>query len=310
LEESGSLLKGRAERIRVGTIKDITERKIAEIKLKDDNDKLEKLAEEKTIELRKANELLKEDLKIRKETEEELKIAKSKIERSDRLKSEFLTQMSHEIRTPINTILSFTSLVKEELDGELDGDLMMSFEGIGNAGKRIIRTIDLMLNMSELQAGSYDYRAENIDVYGSVLDSLIFEYEPVAKAKGLGFQLLKEEAEIPVFADEYTVKQIFANLIDNAIKYSLEGEVTVTGKKTNDSRYCIEVKDTGIGISEEYIPQLFDLFTQEDQGYTRSYEGNGLGLALVKKYCDMNKAEISAESKKGAGSIFRVIFNQ
>ena len=110
-----------------------------------------------------------------------------------------------------------------------------------------------------------------------------------------------------ILADDYTVTQIFSNLIDNAIKYTPSGLVEISVYNIGNELIA-EVKDTGIGISEEYGKNLFMPFTQEEQGYTRKYEGNGLGLALVKKYCDLNNCNISVESKKNAGSIFTVCF--
>jgi signal transduction histidine kinase len=113
-----------------------------------------------------------------------------------------------------------------------------------------------------------------------------------------------------VKADEYSVNQIFDNLINNAVKYTKEGEVKVKVDSFQNGQVVVDVSDTGIGISEEFLPNLFQPFIQEEQGYTRKYEGNGLGLALVKRYCDMNNAEIQVFSRKGEGTTFRVIFSQ
>jgi signal transduction histidine kinase len=110
-----------------------------------------------------------------------------------------------------------------------------------------------------------------------------------------------------VNADEYTITQIFDNLLGNAVKYTLEGEIEINVKR-NKRSIRIEISDTGIGISKEYLPNLFQPFTQEEQGYTRKFEGTGLGLALVKKYCDLNNAEIECESEKGKGTMFRITF--
>ncbi|KAB2840872.1 MAG: GHKL domain-containing protein [Melioribacteraceae bacterium] len=110
-----------------------------------------------------------------------------------------------------------------------------------------------------------------------------------------------------LYTDEYAVNQIFANLIDNAIKYTEKGKVEITLREEGNNHYSIKVSDTGIGISNEYIDKLFEPFSQEEQGYTRRFEGNGLGMALVKKYCDLIDAEISVESEKNIGTTFTVI---
>ncbi|MFA3784040.1 ATP-binding protein [Melioribacteraceae bacterium 4301-Me] len=114
-------------------------------------------------------------------------------------------------------------------------------------------------------------------------------------------------------ADEYSVFQIFHNLIHNAIKYTNEGEIEVNAKRDENNNLIVEVRDTGIGIAcecttscKEYLPRLFQPFSQEEQGYTRKYEGNGLGLALVKRYCEINKAAIEVNSTKGKGTTFKL----
>lgn len=246
------------------------------------------------------------DITEKKIHEEELKKAKEEAEKSNRLKSEFLAQMSHEIRTPINAMLSFTSLLKDEISNDIDEDLKESFDIISNAGNRLIRTIDLILDMSDVQAGSYDYNPQEVDI-NEVLKKLIAEFSLTAKTKGLTLKsnLCNDSSVITV--DEYTIRQIFANLIDNAIKYTNKGQIEVI-TYFNKEKLIAEVADTGIGINEENKSLIFEPFRQEYQGYSRKFEGNGLGLALVKNYCEMNNAEIEVESKKGFGSKFRVIF--
>ncbi len=246
---------------------------------------------------------------IRKNSEEALVAAKVKAEKSDKLKSEFLAQISHEIRTPINTILSFSSLIREEFSEELDSDMEQSFYYMKNAGKRIIRTIDLLLNMSEIQTGTYEYKKESFDVYNNVVLNIVNEYSILAKEKNLSLNINNNTDHHDIEADLYTVTQMLGNLIDNAIKYTESGSVTVNLNRDKRKQYIIEVRDTGIGISKEYIPHLFTAFTQEEQGYTRRFEGNGLGLALVQKYCQLNNAEITVDSEKGKGSVFRILFH-
>lgn len=248
-----------------------------------------------------------QDITEIKNYEKQLIDAKELAEKSDRLKSEFLAQMSHEIRTPINVILSFMSLIRDEVNEYLDEDLKTSFVSINRAGTRLIRTIDLLLNMSEIQTGTYDYKPIELDLDNDILQPLITEQVYLAKSKNLNLVYDNKSNNSIIFGDSYSVYQIFSNLIDNAIKFTNKGTIKILLYNENENVVC-KVEDSGIGISEEYLPILFTPFSQEQQGYTRSFEGNGLGLALVKKYCELNNAQIYCESKKGVGSIFTVIF--
>ncbi len=245
----------------------------------------------------------------RKIFEEELLKAKINAEESEKLKSHFLAQISHEIRSPINSILSFTNLVKEEVREKIDPELKSSFEIIESAGNRITRTIDLILNMSEIQTNTYEYIPRKVDIYEEILIPLASEFKTVALAKGLEFKLTKNSNNTIKNLDPYTVMQIFANLIDNAIKYTNKGKVEVEISKDKKRNLIVSVIDTGIGISSKYLPKLFIPFSQEEQGYSRKFEGNGLGLALVKNYCELIKADISVKSKKNAGTTFSVHFS-
>ena len=245
-----------------------------------------------------------EDITDRKTAEKAIIAAKEAAERSDRLKSEFLAQMSHEIRTPINVILNFSSLMIEEL-GREEGD--EEFRIIKSAGNRIIRTIDMILNMSELHTGNYNPIFRRIDLIKDVLAKIMLEQMHIASDKGIEFNLNLPDEDLLINGDEYSVYQILMNLIENAIKYTYKGKVEISAKRY-DNTISVSIADTGIGIAEEYLPNIFDPFSQEQQGYTRKYEGNGLGLALVKKYCEINNSDISVTSQKDVGSTFTVVF--
>ena len=249
-----------------------------------------------------------EDISERKEAEKAIILAKEEAEKSNQLKSEFLAQMSHEIRTPINTVLSFSGLIADELDDIMPEDLKPSFGIISHAGKRIIRTIDLILNMAEIQTGTYKPLMKEINLYDDILYNIYLEYLSQAKEKELSLRINNNTENSTIIGDEYTVGQIFDNLINNAIKYTHRGKIDIVVGRKKDKKLYIDIKDTGIGISQDYLPNLFEAFSQEDQGYTRRFEGNGLGLAVVKKYCELNEAEVFVKSKKGTGSTFRVEF--
>ncbi|MFZ1292041.1 MAG: PAS domain S-box protein [Melioribacteraceae bacterium] len=249
------------------------------------------------------------NLTERKKVADALVAAKEKAEKSNRLKTEFLASMSHEIRTPVNTILSYNSLLKDELYDLKLNQFEDIFNSISIGGQRLIRTVDSILNMSQIQTGTYEVIIQKLNLVEDILTKLFAEFKIDAANKGLQFQLEKNCTNPYLLGDSYSLGQLFTNLIDNAIKYTLTGSVIIKSYNVDDANLCIDVTDTGIGISDEFLTQIFNPFTQETQGYSRRFEGNGLGLALVKKYCSMNNAEIFIKSKKGSGSTFTVKFN-
>ncbi|MGE5353344.1 MAG: PAS domain S-box protein [Acidobacteriota bacterium] len=249
------------------------------------------------------------DITERKRTERALISAKEKAEKSDRMKTEFLAQISHEIRTPVNTILTYSALLKEELNLREDDEMRKSFRIIEKAGKRLFRTVDLIVNMSELQTGTYELYPRELEIY-DVLRDLYIEFRKYASDKGVEMQLVNYTTDAIIIADEYSISQVFRSLIDNAVKYTDRGKIRIILEKDEEDRLVVSVEDTGIGISESYLPRLFEPFSQEDQSYTRSYQGNGLGLALAKKYAELNKGVIEVKSVKGSGTVFRVVFDR
>jgi PAS domain S-box-containing protein len=245
------------------------------------------------------------DITERKKDAENLIKAKEKAEQSDKLKSEFLAGMSHEIRTPINTILNYISLIRSDLGSNTTEDIKSSFEMIDSGSRRLIRTIDSIINMSQLQSGAYELKTELISIVDDVLDRLFQEFKQTAIQKHLTFEFDVKTKDTNVLVDLYTITQLFINLIDNALKYTNVGSVKIV-VESEDEFIKIDISDTGIGIKHDFLPTLFEPFLQEEMGYTRSFEGNGLGLALVKKYIHLNNGSIVVDSKKGLGSIFTV----
>jgi PAS domain S-box-containing protein len=249
-----------------------------------------------------------QDITEHERVKEELIIAKERAEQSDKLKTEFLAQMSHEIRTPLNSIVGNVDYLNDLFDEGMDADTRDCFNGIGLASKRMIRTIDLILNVSELHISGYKPQFVKVDLNAEILNILYHEHQLSAKQKGLELIYKSEAKKSEIIADAYSITQILANLIDNAIKYTKKGKVEILLGKNKTGNIIVEVKDTGIGMSKEFLPKLFNPFVQEVQGYSRAYDGNGLGLALVQKYCEINNAIIEVESEKNVGSTFRVIF--
>jgi len=243
------------------------------------------------------------------ETNMKLEKAMQASEKAAKLKSEFISQMSHEIRTPLHIIVSNLDYIHTDFNkivGE-NSELKTSFESIKTASDRIIRTLDLILDHSEMKLGTYEPKFERVSLVHDVLAPIIRENEINAIQKGLKIEFLFSDEGI-VSGDKYSLHQIFTNLIDNSIKFTNRGKITVNTSRDILDRVVVNITDTGIGISEDFLPYLFDIFSQEDQGYSRRYEGNGLGLSLVKKFCELNKAKIRFNTQKGIGTSFSIIF--
>ena len=246
------------------------------------------------------------DVTQRKWEEMELISAKEKAEESDRLKDAFLRNVSHEIRTPLNIIIGFAELLEMELEREQDTDKERYFDSIKRASERLMRTVELILNISSLQAGTFRLSCQPIDLVEHVR-KIVNDYQPLARDRNLLLAESSETESAPIFADAYSLDQALANVIDNAIKFTSEGGVSIQVYR-DDASACVSITDTGVGISREYLPEIFSVFSQEDAAYTRPFDGIGLGLSLTRQYVQQNGGTIDVESMKGGGTTVTMHF--
>lgn len=238
----------------------------------------------------------------RKLFEHDLIVAKEEAEEMSRLKSAFLTNMSHEIRTPLTSIIGFSSIMASEAPPE-HRELIQLIE---RSGHRLLHTLNAVLDLSMLEAGTLTLNPEPLNIVDEV-ESKVQYLQPQAEQKGLTLEARHEVAEVWANVDRACLDRTMHNLISNALKFTEEGEVyTEVGIK--DDRVEIRVTDTGIGISDTFMPQLFDAFKQESMGISRSYEGSGLGLTVTKQFVTLMRGELSVESCKGEGSVFILSF--
>lgn len=248
------------------------------------------------------------DITELKNTESNLKVALVNAEESKRLKEFFLAQISHEIRSPLNVIVGYTDLLLEELGEEkkaVYGNILRSMK---NNSKRLYRTFDLLLNMSQLYTGKYNPRIEKVNLF-SLLKTIESDFISMAEEKGLKLDLINTiDEDVFISIDHYSLSQIFINLLDNAVKFTDKGWIKMI-IYPEDSSVCVDVSDTGKGMSKEYLDKLFVPFTQEEMGYTRRYDGTGLGLSMIKSFIDINKAKIRVRSELNNGTTFTVILN-
>ena len=236
----------------------------------------------------------------------ELEKAKTKAENSDKLKSEFLAVLSHEIRTPLNVILGNLGIVKLELEDGNYSEINNIICSVENGSIRLIRTVEMIVLYSELVTENYSPNNSVIDIATHSFP-IIRKYEIEAEKKGIEFSNNIKNFSGFINIDPNLFNEIVSQLLDNAVKYTHNGGVQLKIINENEN-FILSIKDTGIGISQSYLSQLFKPFTQEDMSYTRPFEGNGIGLALVKKICDINNLQIIINSKKNEGTEVLVSF--
>jgi len=242
------------------------------------------------------------DISAQKNQEKELKDAKEKAEEMMQVKSNFLANMSHEVRTPLNGILGVTQLLeKEGLPEEIKYYLSLQKE----SGLRLLDTINNILSISRLEAGR-----EEKDLVPIELNDFISKnskaFDVLAKQKDLELIMNLYEDDLVIQMNEHLFYQVFNNLMGNAIKFTLKGKIEVTlGKKGKFA--VLKIKDTGIGISPDFLNHIFEAFEQESTGINRNFEGSGLGLAIVKRYIDKIGGEIKVDSIKNEGTQFTLL---
>lgn len=237
----------------------------------------------------------------------ELTKAKKEAEKSDRLKSEFIAQISHEIRSPVNVMLSFLGMLWEEMKEEKGSELTAIYDTINKAAKRLVRSIDLLIESSEIQSGIYQPDFKELNLIDEILEPAIQSYKFYAEEKGLKVIRKSNNVISNIYGDSKTINVVIDNLLSNAVKYTNEGSIEIKDYNKED-RLIVEIIDSGEGISEEYLDNIFKPFSQENEGYARKYDGMGLGMFIVKNYCKLNKIELGIETSPGEGTKFILEF--
>ena len=279
----------------VGIIRDITNRKVAERKLKDYTDQIEI----QNMELQTALTNAETAKKIADEMTDKAEVA-------NKSKSLFLANMSHEIRTPLNAIIGFSRLI--DRDPIITGSQKIYLRSIISAGEHLLTLINDILELSKLEAGRVVLNPVNVDLY-TLFPEIQSIFTEQAKSKHLQF-LFETSGIIEryVLVDEKKLRQIFINLIGNAIKFTDEGGVAVRVRvdKTDENSHILsaEIEDSGQGIPENEIDNLFKHFVQTSSGM-KSGSGTGLGLILSREFARMMGGDITVSSQEGAGSVFR-----
>ncbi|MCF6240800.1 MAG: PAS domain S-box protein [Bacteroidales bacterium] len=273
-------------------MQDISARKLAEKRLKEQNEEYSKLVSEYQNQNKKLIE------------------AKLKADESNRLKSEFLTNMSHEIRTPMNAIIGFSEVLQMQLNDE---KYLFYVDKIMSSGNNLLGLINDILDLSKMEAKQIEIKPEKINVR-KMFDEVALIFSGISKQKQIPIILnINKNLKKYIYTDAFRLKQILMNLVSNALKFTENGEVLIfaRAKHTENKEIIdliIEVSDTGIGIPEEEFQTIFQSFSRIAQEDDRLYGGTGLGLAITRQLVELMKGSISVKSKIGQGSTFTILF--
>ncbi|WP_440948416.1 sensor histidine kinase [Methanosarcina sp. T3] len=251
------------------------------------------------------------DITDNRKMQSELVRAKMEAEIANKAKSEFLASMSHELRTPLNSIIGFSDMLLTQNFGTLNDKQLRYISNISVSGNHLLKLINDILDISKVEAGKMELKAEEFSVSDSISEVKAL-LTPLASKKDIQVLSMVDKELTTIRADRTKFKQILYNLVDNAIKFTPEDGYVIVDAGVEGDRAKIMVKDTGIGISEAETRKIFQPFTQLENSEYGKQKGTGLGLSLVKKFVEMHAGKIWVESEFGEGSkfIFTIPLNQ
>lgn len=287
-DENGNII----EILSIGS--DITEQRQAEIAIHELNATLEQRVIERT---------------------EALKSALLRAESADKIKSAFLATMSHEFRTPLNSIIGFTGILLQGLAGPLNEEQTKQLGMVRGSARHLLELINDVLDISKIEAGQLEVHAEPFDLRESI-ERVIASVKPMAEKKNLALGISIAPELSDMVSDRRRLEQILLNLINNAIKFTEQGSISLvvepallarTAAGRAQAAVCFRIQDTGMGIKPEDLGSLFQAFHQIDSGLTRQHEGTGLGLVICRRLAALLGGDVSAASVWGQGSEFTLL---
>jgi len=275
------------------------------------HDQLEQRVQERTVELEQANALLRQEMAEREQTQRELAQTRDQALEALRLKTRILANVSHDARTPLNVITLRSETLKREYFGPLNAKQHEILDSVMASSKSLLGFVNNLLQEAQLQSdGDHHLRRDPFhpgDLLDEVRDSLL----PLAERKGLTFDSrLEAGLPDPLYGDIDGLKQILFNLVENAIKFTDQGGITLRLFQVDAGHWGMEVADTGRGIPKEAHDRIFDAFWQVDGSLTREQQGVGLGLSIVRQLATLMKAEIKLRSEVGRGTVFTIVLPQ
>ncbi|MFI5304254.1 MAG: ATP-binding protein [Nitrospiria bacterium] len=274
------------------------------------NDEVELLANEFNLMAEKLKESYSTlEQKVEDRTRQ-LSVMVQQLEESGRFKTEFFSNISHELVTPLTSIIGYSELLQSKTPGNLNNTQMEHLSNIYNSGTHLLAVVSNLLDLSKIAAGKMEIHFGEFFIQ-NLIRNCIKTVAPLAAKKNQTLSTITEAGHLTLNADEVKVRQILFNLLSNAIKFSAPGSsifidahpTTLNGLQAIE----ISVTDSGIGIREEDLPTIFEVFRQVDSSYTRKYQGSGLGLPIVKQFVEMHRGKIEVKSSLGKGSRFSVI---
>ena len=237
-------------------------------------------------------------------TEAEIRKAREGNKEAERLKNTFLNVLSHELRTPLNIVLGYSSIIKESMRDKINVEDRIYLDNLYSGSERLFKSITQMLEFAQIEAGIYKVNVESVEL-STILENSIAMINEFAHEKNLTIKTRFMSTPIFVAADIQSIENAVNILLNNAVKFTKQGFIEVEVNILEDRELAVcKIKDTGVGISAEYLDHLFRPFSQEDLEIGRSYEGNGLGLALAKRYIEKMGGSLLVDSIKGVGSTF------
>ncbi|MDB5450133.1 MAG: sensor histidine kinase [Phenylobacterium sp.] len=241
-------------------------------------------------------------------TAAQLRRATAEAERASAAKAEFVASMSHELRTPLNAVIGYSQMLLEDAADEHDEESAADLEKIHRAGHHLLRLVNEVLDLSKIEAGKMELAPEDVAV-AEFLGAVVEHQRSKADAKGVTLALELEDGLGAALWDGQRVRQALGQIVENAVKFTEKGKVTVLAHRNAcrpHDEIVIQVRDTGVGIAPEMLPQLFEKFTVAHDASASKYGDTGLGLALSRALTDLMGGEISAQSKVGEGSCFTI----
>ncbi len=242
---------------------------------------------------------------------EQLERDKIELQELDKMKSAFMANMSHELRTPMNTIIGYSEMLLDRVDGPLNKEQERSLEKVRDSARHLLKQIDDVLNISRIESAKMKLEIRELNMK-SVIKSVVHLFDPLIRQKGLTLSVNADENLPIVYGDEEKIRQVLTNLLSNAVKFTRRGGITITaslsdmGNNPGEQPLFMEIciADTGIGIKNEDLGKIFDKFVQIDFTLVRQYEGTGLGLSIAKGLVKLHKGRIWVSSQYGEGSTF------